>query len=207
MTDTLDPVTEHTDVHVVSLTDRRKIRALELQVENLTRDLEEARGAVKPVLNRMRGQCFHSGRFEVADHEPSITCKQCGAVVDPFLVLRKIATRELNFSYQLNALRAEHKELTEAVAKLKGQRTRQRAAVSKATPDVPWADVVAAMKLATAESVLVREITRGQWAAWFYTGKAIVVSAGPCGTAREAIAELVTRSIANAGKANTKEST
>lgn len=191
----LEPVTESTDVHVVSLTDRRKIQALERQVENLTNELSAALGRARPALERAHGKCYHSAAFEVCENTPEVRCKACGDVVDPYDVLRRIAMREVNFCYTLNGLRDETKRLTKEVEQLKGKRARQRAAVSRATPDVPWTDVAAAMKLAGADSVLVRDIG-SHYGAWFYMHKGIVATAGPCRTAREAIHELVTRATA-----------
>lgn len=113
-----------TDVVVVSLDDRRKIAALQAQVADLERKLGEALDRVTPGLSKKIGiECFHHGTFEVADHTMSVSCNLCGAEMDPYTVLRKIAHREVNFCYQLNSLRAESDRLAAEIPKLKARRS------------------------------------------------------------------------------------
>jgi hypothetical protein len=130
--------TESTDVApVTSLTDRRKIRDLEAKTADLERKLQEALGRVKPALEHANtakdadGTCYHSGTFLVSDNEDTVTCKDCGAIISPFVVLRRLSHREVNFCYTLNSLRGERSALEKAVEKLKGQKSRLKTAVRK----------------------------------------------------------------------------
>lgn len=182
--------TDGTDVGLVSLDDRRKIRALEAQVDTLTRQLSEARERVRPALENKRGECLHFNGFLVSDNEPVVTCGDCGAVVEPYMVLRKIAHREMSFCYTLNALREETKRLNKEVDSLKGKRARLRGQVSKATPDIPFDDIAAAMKRAGADSLLVRQVSN-EWGAWFYLCRSPVVQTPAMRTMKEAVAKLV----------------
>ena len=124
---------DETDVGVVSLDDRRKIRDLEAKNADLERKLQQAHARVQPALERETGEkCYHSGGFLVADEVERITCKQCGEVVNPYEALRKIAHRETNFCYTLNSLRSEAATLTKDIERLKGQKSRLKTAVRKA---------------------------------------------------------------------------
>ena len=65
------------------------------------------------------------------DHKQEVNCRGCGEEMDPYVVLRKIAHREVNFCYTLNGLRDEKKALVDEVAKLKAQRSSLRSQVKK----------------------------------------------------------------------------
>jgi hypothetical protein len=111
---------------ISSLTDRRKIAALEARAADLEHKLAAAMSVVKPSLAIERAGCHHFGVPLVSDRTPTVTCSDCGAALDPYEVLRKIAHREVNFCYQLNDLRAEARTLAAEVARLKAQRARLR---------------------------------------------------------------------------------
>lgn len=53
--------------------------------------------------------------------------------MDPYVVLRKIAHREVNFCYTLNGLRDEKKNLTAEVEKLKAQRSSLKSQIKRRT--------------------------------------------------------------------------
>lgn len=180
------------DVGVVSLDDRRRIRSLEAQVDDLSRKLATALERVKPELTRAaHTECYHSGGFEVADQNQEVKCKACGALMDPYVVLRKIAHREVNFCYTLNALREEKTLLEKQVKTLRGTRSRLRAQVSKATPDTPADDVAAAMKKLNADSVLIVNVAN-EWGVWFQSMRATVLKTPAMRTLREALSRAVT---------------
>lgn len=133
--------TEETDVGVVSLSDRRRIRDLENQTADLERKLAAALKGIQPGLERERGgDCLHQGAFIVSDNTLEVTCKRCDAKMDPYDVLRKIAHRETNFCYTLTSLRQEREQLAGEVEKLKTARSRIRRRVRKAD-DIPPAGV------------------------------------------------------------------
>jgi hypothetical protein len=135
-----------TDVGVVSLDDRRKIRDLEASKADLERRLAEALGRVQPAMERAaHTACYHSGGFVVEDELLQVTCAQCGAICEPYEVLRKIAHREVNFCYTLNSLRTEAERLRAEVEKLKAARSRIRRRV-RGQDDVPPAGIAAMMR-------------------------------------------------------------
>jgi hypothetical protein len=135
------------DASVVSLDDRRKIRALEAANADLERKLAEARGQLKPQLERTfdADHCMHAGGFWVSDNLEQIRCKICESVINPYEALRKIAHRETNFCYTLNSLRTEVAELTKQRDRLKGQTSRLKTAKRKAE-DPPVATIEAFKK-------------------------------------------------------------
>lgn len=111
---------------VSSLTDRRRIASLEAAKADLERRLAEAMSVAKPAMAYKRDDCLHFGTPQVSDRTPEVTCGDCGAALDPYEVLRKIAHREVNFCYTLNDLRKEAKQLAEDVKRLKATRARLR---------------------------------------------------------------------------------
>lgn len=141
--------TEETDVGVVSLSDRRRIKDLESQTADLERKLAAALKGIQPGLETERGDCLHQGSFIVSDNTLEVTCKRCDAKMDPYDVLRKIAHRETNFCYTLTALRKEREQLAGEVEKLKTARSRIRRRVRKADDIQPAgvADLVRRHKL------------------------------------------------------------
>jgi hypothetical protein len=111
------------DVEIGSLSDRRRIKALEAQIADLDARLAEAKSVAVPTLAKKLGnKCLHNTRYTVDEHKPEVTCNGCGSVMDAHFVLRKIAHREVNFCYQLNHLRKETETLTAEVEKLKRAR-------------------------------------------------------------------------------------
>lgn len=117
---------DQTDVHVVSLDDRRRIKDLEAKNAILEQQLAEAKGLIKPAIERERGECLHHGGYTVSDDDMRVSCKLCGEEVDPYEVLRRIAHREVNFCYTLNSLRKEAEQLRAEVERLKAARSRIR---------------------------------------------------------------------------------
>lgn len=122
---------------VTSLTDRRKIGALEAQVGDLTDKLARALDRAQPGLTKALGnECYHHGTFQVSDTKLEVTCKLCGALQDPYAVLRKIAHREVNFCYQLNGLRDEAQRLALETKRAKATLARVKSQTSKAVAKV-----------------------------------------------------------------------
>lgn len=195
----LKPVTDATDVGIVNLTDRRKIAALETKVEGLERELADARaGKVTPAITRDLATCHHHARFLVAENTPEVKCEACGAIVDPYEVLRRIAMREVNFCYTLSTLRKEATDLRAEVDKLKDKRSYLRTRVRKERGPADWTEIAKAMRAAGADTFAIRAVG-SMTAAWFYTGKRIVQSSGPHNVPEDAIAELVERSAVSSG--------
>ena len=132
MIDPGDHSNDETDVGVFSLGDRRRIRELEVQVEDLGRRLAETSGQLHPGLTKkLANECCHRGRFEVADLLLEVRCIECDALMDPYVVLRKIAHREVNFCYTLNALRLEKETLSKDVERMKAQRSSLRSQLKR----------------------------------------------------------------------------
>jgi hypothetical protein len=122
LTEGRDPKVEIADVS--SLSDRRRIASLEASKADLERKLAEAMGRARPALDLKHDDCRHFGAPQVHDHTESVTCVDCGAELNPYDVLRKIAHREFNFCYQLNLLREEAERLGVEVKRLKATRSR-----------------------------------------------------------------------------------
>lgn len=130
--------TDDADVHgVVSLGDRRRIKDLEREKANLEARVAELLGQVKPAMHRKIGECYHSAGFTISDKTPEVTCDQCGAIVDPYMVLRKISDREVNFCYTLNSLRKEREVLDVEVRKLRETKARIKRTLRGATDTPP----------------------------------------------------------------------
>lgn len=138
MTDETLGGTDGADVHgVVSLGDRRRIKDLEREKANLEARVAELLGNVKPAMNRKIGECYHSAGFTISDKTPEVTCDQCGALVDPYMVLRKISDREVNFCYTLNSLRKEREVLDGEVRKLRETKARLKRSLRGAADTPP----------------------------------------------------------------------
>lgn len=175
-----------TDVGITSLSDRRKIKALEAQVENLSAKLGEALEHVKPGMTKApRAGCYHQGSFEVADDMLEVRCQVCNALMDPYTVLRKIAMREVNFCYTLNALRTESERLKAQNAKAKARLSRLRASIRKACPDVATTELAAFIRRVEAKAFVVQQYPGvGSWTASFRFGDGLRGTQGH-GTAPE----------------------
>lgn len=119
------------EIEISSLDDRRKIASLELRIQDLQTRLGEMSGLLVPALADHHASCIHFGRFTVSDNRLEVNCQECGALVDPYFVLRKIAHREVNFCYQINHLRKDRETLGAEVAKLKSQRSSLNQQVKK----------------------------------------------------------------------------
>ena len=166
MIDPGDHSNEHTDVTVHSLGDRRRIRDLEAQVAKLEERLAGALSNPVPGLTRHHGECFHSGSFEVSDTDMVVTCKGCGERVDPYVVLRKIAHREVNFCYTLASLRAESARLDKETKAARATLSRLRAQIMAKTPDVGVDELAAFIERVEAEAFVVQRVA-GSWASSF----------------------------------------
>jgi hypothetical protein len=159
--------TDHTDVTVHSLGDRRRIRELEAQIAKLEERLGLAIGTLTPGLTRKHGECFHSGSFEVSDTDMVVTCKACGERIDPYVVLRKIAHREVNFCYTLASLRAESAQLEKSIKAGRSTLSRLKAQVRAKTPDVGADELGSFMERVGAEAFIVQRLGGAGWASSF----------------------------------------
>lgn len=158
--------TDRTDVTVHSLGDRRRIRDLEAQIAQLEQRLADSISNPVPGLTRKHGECFHSGTFEVSDTDMRVTCKACGEQIDPYVVLRKIAHREVNFCYTLASLRAESKQLEASIKRARTTLSRLKATIRTKTPDVGADELAAFMDRVEAEAFVVQRVG-GSWASSF----------------------------------------
>ena len=187
-----------TDVEVTSLTDRRKIKALEIQVEDLSAKLARALDRVQPGLSKApHTECYHRGSFLVSDHNLEVTCKLCGAKMDPYVVLRKIAHREVNFCYQLNDLRAESERLAKEIKTLKAARARLRSQISKATPDTPIATIAETIRRLDAKVFAVKKVS-SMWAATMKLADHTQFSSGLQSSVEVAVDRIVRAAISEA---------
>lgn len=163
-----DHSNDATDVTVINLSDRRKITALQAQVADLEAKLAEASSVVRPALTKkLHTECYHQGVFEVADHELEVTCQVCGAKMDPYEVLRKIAHREVNFAYTMNHLRKERDTLTRDIERLKSKLSRLKTATRRETPDMSLDHVADCMESMGATRLTVAKVS-GEWGVWFH---------------------------------------
>ena len=128
-----------------SLDDRRRIRTLEAQVQELEGRLAAALRTVQPAMEIDRSGCHHYGGTIVDDDAPRILCKECGEKLDPYAVLRRLAHEETRFCYSLNALREEQKRLAEEVEALKRKRGEQQRKIRRGA-DAPPAGLAARMR-------------------------------------------------------------
>lgn len=156
--------TREADIAVVNLGDRRRILALEAQVKDLGSRLAEALQRAKPVLDVRHSSCIHLGTFNVDDNKPEVCCAECGAVVDPYVVLRKLARREVNFCYSLNDLQKKQKELAKEVDTLRAAKSRLRRRV-RGEHDVPPAGIVAIARELGLAALGFQRIPGGRWRA------------------------------------------
>lgn len=119
-------MTDVKPAEVTSIGDRRRILELEAANEDLKRKLAQAMKVVKPSLVLERAGCHHFGTPLVYDREEKVECGECGATLNPYEVLRRIAHAEMNFCHQLNDLRKEAERLVGEVKTLKAARARLR---------------------------------------------------------------------------------
>ena len=111
---------------ISSLGDRRRIAELEEANAELRERLAESADPDRPAMSIERAGCAHYGETQVRENEESITCVGCGAELNPYEVLRRIAHREVMFCYTLARLREEAEQLNEEVKRLKATRSRMR---------------------------------------------------------------------------------
>lgn len=153
------------DVSVSSLDDRRRIKSLEAQVADLEAKLARASGRVEPALEKIvSDECHHLVGFFVSDHDMEVTCKACGKPMDPYVVLRKIAHREVNFAYTSNSLREEQSALRRENEKLKSQRSSLKRAIVKLTPDTSHVMLGARMRELGADALTLQRVGSSWWA-------------------------------------------
>jgi len=61
--------------------------------------------------------CLHPG-FTVNEHDRAVKCKKCGAIIDAFDLLMKIARKETNLANDVQALRDEERYRRANIQKL-----------------------------------------------------------------------------------------
>lgn len=109
-----------------SLGDARRIQSLEAANADLERRLAQANAVVRPTMETPLPDCRHFGTPQVSQNLPEVTCGDCGKAMDPYVILRAIAHREMNFCHSINDLRKEQRDLLAEVKKLKAARARLR---------------------------------------------------------------------------------
>lgn len=120
---------------MTSLDDRRRIRSLEAQMADLEAKLAEAKSVLRPALDAKHSSCTHHGAApQIDDHRNEVTCGDCGAVLDPYEILRRIARREVNFCYRTNSLREEQAKLEREVSALKARRAALKRDLRRSEP-------------------------------------------------------------------------
>lgn len=87
---------------------------------------------IKPGIKYERHGCNHMGTTVVSDTIERVTCSECGCDLNPYVLLRRIAHREMNFCYGMESLRREANDLRDEVGKLKALRSRLRSDIKKA---------------------------------------------------------------------------
>lgn len=84
-----------------------------------------------PAMKLERTACHHFGPAQISDGVERAVCSDCGCDLNPYVLLRQIAHKEINFCYSLDRLRKEAKELADEVKELKAIRSRLRSELKK----------------------------------------------------------------------------
>lgn len=75
-----------------------------IKFENITKGVETKLQIINP-----KCRCFHPEfQIDVVNHE--VICKQCGALVDPFVALLEYAEHQRRFIWQMEKYKAAQKE-------------------------------------------------------------------------------------------------
>lgn len=121
---------------------RRELKQLRVRVAQLE---AEQKTRLDPLLEvsqdgkhgKHGSQCGNPCVVVVADKEPLVECKACGAELDPVDVLREYARHERRFCFALEHLRGEKIALATEIEKLKRLRARLRAEARALLPSQP----------------------------------------------------------------------
>ncbi|MBK5072552.1 hypothetical protein I2492_05955 [Budviciaceae bacterium CWB-B4] len=91
---------------------------------------------IKEMLNvskAKKGEVYcHHELIEINEHQRSVTCRRCKAVVDPFDWINSVAKKEANIAWELTSLRREIKSHREGLEKLKREETNCKARIRTA---------------------------------------------------------------------------
>jgi len=107
--------------NVISLIDRIDMNA---DINNMKNFIEET----PPKESRY---CPHSGVI-VSEFERTLTCRVCGAKLDPFDYLLSLAKKETRLDWELRTLRGEIKQHREGLENLKREEVNCRARIRTA---------------------------------------------------------------------------
>lgn len=160
---------------VSSLDDRRKILALQARADELEVRLAAALRTVQPVLSVQRDACRHYGVTLVSDNTPSITCRECGAELDPFDVLRRLAHEETVFCHSLSDLREERRKLGEETERLKAKRSAVARDIRR-SKDEPPAGLAARLRAGDVGELMIRRV--GKTHEWLVSAKHAIAGTG-----------------------------
>ncbi len=95
-------------------------------------DIREMRNLTQePKPDKLPYRCTHM-KLHVDSHHRSLTCRRCGAVVDPFDWINSVADGETKVEWELKALRREITDHREGLERLKREEVNTRARIRNA---------------------------------------------------------------------------
>lgn len=95
-------------------------------------DIREMRNLTQePKLDNLPYRCMHM-KLHVDSHHRSLTCRRCGAIVDPFDWINSVADGETKVEWELKALRREITDHREGLERLKREEVNTRARIRNA---------------------------------------------------------------------------
>jgi len=95
-------------------------------------DIREMRNLTQePKPDNLPYRCTHM-KLQVDSHHRSLTCRRCGAVVDPFDWISSVAAGETKVEWELKELRREITDHRQGLEKLKKEEVNTRARIRNA---------------------------------------------------------------------------
>ncbi|MEI7375657.1 hypothetical protein [Dickeya chrysanthemi] len=94
-------------------------------------DIKEMRNFVEAP--KPEGRTCRHERVVVSEHERSVKCRLCGAVLDPFDYLLSLAKKETRLDWELTGLRCEIRSHREGLEKLKREEANCKARIRTAS--------------------------------------------------------------------------
>jgi len=94
-------------------------------------DINEMKNFVEGEPPKEARYCPHSNVL-VSEYDRSVTCRLCGAKLDPFGYLLSLAKKETRLDWDLRSLRTEIKSHREGLENLKREETNTRARIKTA---------------------------------------------------------------------------
>lgn len=83
--------------------------------------------------------CKHS-QTQISEANRTLTCRQCGSILDPFEVILDRARNGENIVFEIKALYAKRDELREAVANLEREEKNAKARLRSARTSILYAE-------------------------------------------------------------------